>query len=106
MSLAVLQQQIADQITDTRRLQIRLDGQYMAFELKKRRLCFRGHGGKLLSDAQLNSLDQLIARGDEAEKLWAEYADSVNRSPLYTCTCPELIVYSGPSEQFFSEYWS
>lgn len=106
MSLAVLQQQIADQITDTRRLQIRLDGQFMLFELQGGRLHFREQTGKRLSDALLSDLQKLIATGIQAEQIWARYAASVGISTVYFNTCPELIVYSGPSEQFFSKYWS
>lgn len=106
MSLDIVTRQIAEQITDTRRLQIMLDGQFMLFELQGGRLHFREQAGKLLSDALLSDLQKLIATGIDAEKIWARYAASVGISTVYFNTCPELIVYSGPSAQFFSKYWS
>lgn len=134
MSLDIVTRQIADQITDTRRIIVRMpytasqaraeclpwtrnwtsdDGRtlggavYINFSLSDNRLHYGGNKpGRTLSTDELAEIDSKIITGTAAEHCWAQYADDMRIPSTYYNTCPEVLIYNRSHDQFLGEYWS
>lgn len=133
MSPSIADLQIADQITNTRRLLIRLPysaaqaerevlpfspawaeadaklggAVYVQLALTDGHLCNGGPvPGRQLSDDELADFERRIVSGRAAELCWAQYADGERISAVYFNTCPEIAVFNEFSyDKFMARYY-